>query len=163
MQGNNCATKLLLAPLGDDILAVTRTSIALRPAAILTDIDALENALASGDDDAAIGQLAIMGTKPILDQLDQGEGFNQWLAQRRENADERLRRAIEQRLAALDQAGDGAAHTRLQTAWLARAPGSIPIANPAVPSEKTRIAVLPFRSMGAKDGQDYLPTASSMK
>ena len=56
----------LLAPLGGDVLIVTRASVALRPGAITID---LEEVTATD--------------RPILTQLDLGEPFAQWVAARR--------------------------------------------------------------------------------
>lgn len=63
----------LLAPLGPDVLVITRNSVAIRPGAIQTDLDEAQPA-----------------GKRILAQLDFGEPFNSWLAARRLEIEGRL-------------------------------------------------------------------------
>ena len=144
----------LLASCGAECLDVSRHSVALRPGAILTDLDALEGALARGDFSQAIEQLNVIGTKPVLDQMDFGGGFNQWLARGRDDAERRVHIAIEAGLAALDLAGDRAMHARLLGAWPTRN-GDMHPAIPAPGSDRTRIAVLPFQAVGDRDGRTY--------
>ena len=147
----------LLAPCGPDILVATRSSVALRDRALRTDLDALEQAFARADHAAATDQLGAIGSKPILDQMDFGDAFNQWLARRRSDAGNRLRAAVESGLAALERSNDAAAQARLRSAWALRNPVVPAIAPGAEPvqAHKARIAVLPFQSVGALDGPDY--------
>ncbi len=145
----------LLAPHGPDILDVSRNSVALHPGAVLTDLAALEGALASGDFIAAIEQIDAIGTKPILDQMDFGTAFNQWLARRSGDAERRLHAAVEAGLATLDRAGDHETSARLREAWPARRPEAAPARAIATGGGRTRIAVLPFQSVGARDTPDY--------
>lgn len=145
----------LLTPRGADILDVSRTSVALHPGSILTDLDALEGALADGDFARAIEQLHAIGTKPILDQMDFGSLFNQWLARRSDDSEKRLRVAVEAGLASLERAGDREMYARLLGARPARSVGMQPFALSAAGSDRTRIAVLPFQPVGAGGAQDY--------
>ena len=84
----------LLAACGQDLLDVSRTSVALQRNAIETDLDAFEDALASADFETATAQLAAIGTKPILDQMEFGSRFDQWRARYSANAEKRLRRSV---------------------------------------------------------------------
>jgi TolB-like protein len=142
----------LLAALGTDILDVTRSTVALHPGVIQSDLAELEEALAHGDCSRATALLTIIGTQPMLDHMDFGEAFNRWLSQCRQDVEKRLHGAIS---SALDQAEDPDTRARLRAAWSARDPGGRPSAVPARLDGKARIAVLPFKSVAATDGQDY--------
>lgn len=142
----------LLAPLGADIVHATRNTVALNSGAIQTDLDDLEGTLTRGDCATATGHLTAIGGKPILDQMDFGDGFNQWLARHRTDAETRLSGAV---TAALERAGNDDARSRLLAAWSVRNPGAQLATAPANPDGKTRVAVLPFQSIGAREGQDY--------
>ena len=145
----------LLAPLGAEILDVTRSTVALNPGLIQTDLAGLEDALARGDHSRAIELLNAIGTQPILDHIEFGDAFDRWLTKCRSDAEKRLGVTVEQSLAALGEAGDMGAHARLFATWSARDPGGQPSATPSLIAEKTRIAVLPFKSVMATDGRDY--------
>ncbi|MGH6652319.1 MAG: hypothetical protein ACREB7_14445 [Sphingopyxis sp.] len=145
----------LLAPHGPDILNVSRNSVALHPGAVLTDLAALEGALANGDLIAAIERIDAIGSKPILDQMDFGPAFKQWLAQRSGDAERRLRAAVEAGIATLNRAGDYETSARVREAWTARRNEAAPARAAAAGSGRTRIAVLPFRSVGGRDASDY--------
>jgi TolB-like protein len=145
----------LLAPYGTEMLDVTRTSVSLRPGAMLTDLGALEDMLARGDHAAAAVQLAAIGTRPILDQMDLGDGFNQWLSRYRSDAEARLRSAIEDSLAELLRAGNEAAHAQLFLASSLRCLVVSPSAAEASPAGTARLAVLPFQPLGQNQGHDY--------
>lgn len=145
----------LLAPLGADALIATRNSIALNRAAISSDLHELGDALARGDHASACGRLAVIGAKPILDQMDFGTAFNEWLARCRSEAETRLHAGVAATLAALERDGDQASHARLFAAWSVREPGARPLTAFAGIEHKTRIAVLPFQSVGEHDRPDY--------
>ena len=89
----------LLAPCGNDILIITRSSVALRADAIPTELDRLEQAFARADYAAVIAGLTAIGTKPILDQMDFGDAFNDWVARRSGDAEKRLKDVVESGLA----------------------------------------------------------------
>ncbi len=145
----------LLASCGKDVLDVSRTSVALRRDSILTDLDALEDALASADFAAAIARLVAIGTKPILDQMEFGDGFGQWLGRYSADAEKRLCRAIEQALGELEQTGDSSTQARLLSAWSLRNRDVPATTASGKASARTRIAVLPFHSVGVGNEQDY--------
>ena len=143
----------LLAPHGAGILNVSRSSVALRPGAVTTDLAALERALASGDFPAAIAQIDAIGTKPILDQMDFGAAFNQWLARRSGDAERRLHAAVEAGLATLERAGDRDTSARLRDAWSARG-REAPLVPATAGGGRTRIPVLPCQSVGGGGAPD---------
>ncbi len=145
----------LLAVCDRDILDITRGTVALRRGAIQTDLDAVEAALGEGDHAAASEQLVAIGAKPILDQMDFGDPFNHWRARQGSIAEKRLQDAVMAGLAALEQAGDSAAHARLLAASTARNAVARTLAPSAPSGGKTRIAVLPFHSVDTQDRHDY--------
>ena len=145
----------LLGYCGNDILDVSRTSVSFRPGSIVTDLDAFEDALKNANYTAAIAQLTAIGTKPILDQMDFGNAFNHWLARYSADAEKRLRDAVEGGLATLQQAGDHSVGVQLLSIWSLRNPAALAFFAPSRPLAKTRIAVLPFQSVGASKGWDY--------
>lgn len=145
----------LLAPLAANILDVKRTSIALHPGVIHTDLDAVEDALARGDHAVAAARLESIGAMPLLDQMDFGQAFNQWLDRCRGDAEKRLGGVIGEALAALERTGDHETRARLHAAWSARRSGVRPVAASAPPPGRTRIAVLPFQPVGAHEDHRY--------
>ena len=145
----------LLTPLAADILDVTRSSVALCPNAIRTDLDDVERALTRCDYASAATQIMAINTKLILEQMNFGEPFNQWLAQRRIDSEKQLLVVVEDTLTALEQLDDTETHARLLSAWSARHPEDRTHQIPIRHSEKTRIAILPFRSISVRDEQDY--------
>jgi TolB-like protein len=145
----------LHAPCGANIVAITRNNVALNRNVLRTDLDELEALFESGDYAAGAERLATIGTRPILDQMGFGDAFNEWLSRARVESERRLCTAVETALAELDAQGDTEMHARLLAAWSARDPDAKPVANPVVADRKTRIAILPFRSMGSIDGADY--------
>ena len=145
----------LLASCGADILDTARSSVALHPGSVVTELDAIESALAAADYAAASAQLNSIGAKPVLDQMDFGDGFSHWLAQRRSEAEQRLQVTIERALAASEQADAAPAQARLLSAWSLRKPAAAPLAASVQPPAKARIAVLPFQSVGTSAEPDY--------
>jgi TolB-like protein len=144
----------LLESLGPDILQVTRSSIGLNSAAIATDLGDLEGALADGQLAEAAQMLTTIDIAPLLDQLDFGEAFGAWLAQRRLQTEHRLQAAVDSALLAAQKRGDLAGHAALAKAWALRCPAPLQ-ATVARTDTKTRIAVLPFQALNTKDGEDY--------
>ncbi len=144
-----------LEPLGPPLLVATRERIELNTAMLRTDLGDLEQALADGWIEDAIQLLTAIGGTPLLDDLNFGDSFNEWLVARRELIEARLRDSVNRAVAALDARGDAATRERLRAAWAARDP-SIPATVAAIrPDGTTRIAVLPFQALGSQDGADY--------
>lgn len=145
----------LFAPSGRDVMEVTRSSVGLRSGSIRTDLGGLEDALARGDHGTAAGLLAAIGSKPILDQMDLGEGFNEWLDRHRAEVETRLRVAIDGNLARLLAGGDAAGHAALIQASHLRYPPVAATATAAEATGKIRLAVLPFQLVGEREAQGY--------
>ena len=145
----------LLEPLGTELLQVTRNAACLNNAAIVTDLGELEAALADGKIVDAARQLSIIGPTPLVDWMDFGEAFSVWLCHRRMEIEQRLQLAVNGALAAAMQHNDIQGHDALAQAWALRTPLSSRNAVVAITDTKTRLAVLPFQALNAKDGEDY--------
>ena len=145
----------LLEPLGSEILQVTRTTVCLNRAAITTDLDDLESALADQNTTDAANRISAIDMSPLIDQVDFGEAFNDWLSIRRLQAEQRLQIAVDGALAFAAQRGDMDDHIKLTRAWARRNPAASQNAPVAIADTKTRIAVLPFQALNTKDGEDY--------
>jgi TolB-like protein len=141
--------------LGPGLVEVSRSRVSLNSAAIRTDLGELENALQRGDCAAAAAQLAALGGAPLLDQLEFGDGFADWLARHRTKTEQRLQAAVAASLAALERDGETELHARLLTSWRLRQPATQAILPPSRTAGKTAIAVLPFRPIGMSEAQDY--------
>ncbi len=144
-----------LGTIDGGIVEVSRNRISLRSSAIQTDLGELERALHLGDYAGAACQLAAFSTTPLLDQMEFGEAFADWLARHRAQAEQRLQSAISTGLAALARAGNHELHARLLESWLLREPSGQRLAAAKRAGGKTPIAVLPFRSMGMDEEQTY--------
>ena len=112
--------KKQLAPIRPDFLEITRDSVAVNQAAVYSDLAELEAALAEGRQSRASEILLEIGGKALLGRLDFGEAFEQWLAGRRAQVEQRLRYAVEQALVDLKRRGDDRAHARLRDTWRLR-------------------------------------------
>lgn len=145
----------LQSPCGENLVVITRNAVALNSEVLRTDLDELEACLKDGDYAAGVARLATIGARPILDQMEFGDAFNEWLLRARIDCERRLRVTVETALAALDAQNDTDKHARLLASWSARDPDARPIAVPIVSDRKTRIAVLPFKSLGSAEGADY--------
>ncbi len=145
----------LLTALGCNGLVVTRNSVSLEALAIRSDLGDLENALKQGRYAEAAELLTRIGSVPILDQMDLGSTFNDWLARHRAESERRLHAAVADGLGALGKAGDLAEHAQLANAWGARDPSAPRIGGLDKTSGKTRIAVLPFQALGSLESADY--------
>lgn len=145
----------LLEPLGSEILHITRNSVCLNNAAIVTDLGSLEASLVEGKVTDAANKLASIGAATLVDRLDFGEAFNVWLSKYRLQAEHRLQMAVDGALEAAAQRSDFEGHSALKKAWALRTPSAIPTAVAVIADTKKRIAVLPFHSVGTPDGADY--------
>lgn len=145
----------LLEPHGSEILHITRNSVCLNSAAIATDLDDLEAALAGGNTVDAANRISAIGMTPLVDQIDFGEAFNNWLSNRRLRVEHRLQMAVNCALAAAIELGDIEGHAALKKAWALRHPTAPQKGSVAIADTKTRIAVLPFQALNTKLGEDY--------
>jgi len=140
---------------GHGIVEVTRSRISLHPGAIRTDLGELENALTAGDCDVAARQLAAIGTASLLENMELGEAFADWLGRHRAKAERRLQTALAAGLAELKSNGDHELHDRLLISWQQRNPSGQSNTADVRVAGKTPIAVLPFRSASLSGDQDY--------
>jgi TolB-like protein len=140
---------------GQDIVEVTRSRVSLHAAAVSTDLGELERALKAGDYEDAARQLAAIGTAPLLEHMEFGDAFADWLARHRAKAEQRLEAAIARGLAALTSTGNQELHDRLETSWRQRNPSGPSVSADVRVAGKTPIAVLPFRSASLSGDQDY--------
>ena len=145
----------LLTPLQCNFLNVTRSRVGLNAALVQTDLGDLEAALAGQRYADAAEQLMAIGTRPLLDQMDLGDAFNDWLAKHRLDVELRLQAVVNDGLGALAQAGNRAGHAALQNAWTARDPSTARRAASVKPNSAARIAVLPFKALGSQETADY--------
>lgn len=145
----------LLEPLGRDLLIVTRSAVGLAPGAVETDLGRLEHVLRHGDAGEAIRQLNLLGSAQLIDRMDFGDAFRLWRAQRRGKIEQRLRDLVSDRLAALEATGERESQVRLRDAWARRDPDFGQFDQGANGSDPSRLAVLPFRSIGTAETQDY--------
>lgn len=140
---------------GQDIVEVTRSRVSLQAAAVSNDLGELERALKAGDYEDAARQLEAIGTAPLLEHMEFGDAFADWLARHRAKAEQRLQTAIAAGLAELKSNGDHALHDRLLSSWQHRNPSGQSITADVRVAGKTPIAVLPFRSALRSGDQDY--------
>lgn len=145
----------LLAPFGGHIIDVSRSKISLNAAAVRSDLDEMEHALLNARYGDAADQLARLGAKQLLEQMDFGDGFNAWVAAHRLRAERRLDAAVGAALGVLEASGTVGGQEMLRDAWRARHPLVNTGAADGKAGGKTRIAVLPFQSLDADDGHDY--------
>ncbi len=136
--------KRSLAELCPDPFEGTRDHVAIRPELLSTDLIEIESALAAGRHGQAREQLLEIGGRVLLEGLDFGPAFAEWLAEKRDQVEQRLGRAIEQALPA-DRAREAShACNQLREAWLQR--GKARSADGDI-----RLAVLPFETPGGDD------------
>ncbi len=134
--------KKQLTPIHPDFLVVLRERVSVNAAALQSDLSELERALGQQPDSRASELILAIGGKPLLDHLDLGEAFGQWLASQRAQLDQRLHTAVETALEECRQRGDSLGESQLRDAW--RLNGSAAALSGA--DRRTRIAVLPFQS-----------------
>lgn len=141
----------ILTPLAGKILDISHGRIAIDPMKIESDLSVLERALADGNTAEACRLFAIAGNRPILDQMDFGNPFRDWLNAQREHVESRLLIAVEHALEALERGGDETGQAQLSDAWRACGRAS---AQPR--DSRIRIAVLPFAQHDAIGGELFL-------
>ena len=139
---------------GTDILDVSRTQVRLNQETIYTDLMSLEEALEKSEFISASEHLTRMGSKPLLDDMQFGEAFQDWLNDKRRTIELRLKNTISASLSDLENSESLQDHARLLTAWQLRAPESS-VKNRSK-DEAVRLAVLPFRSLVKPDDQGFL-------
>ncbi|MEL7198452.1 MAG: tetratricopeptide repeat protein [Pseudomonadota bacterium] len=79
---------------GIDALAVSRSVVALKPDCLHTDLSALEAAVSAGETDQWVNRLLAIGNRPLLQGASLNAAFDEWLAERRDHVDARLRSGL---------------------------------------------------------------------
>lgn len=143
----------LLSSYDCDVLDVTRFQISLKAGVVKTDLADLQNRLTEGRYPDAIELLTAIGGKPLLDQMDFGDEFKDWLEIHRRQAEVRLESVITNALSILENEKNMAEHARLFNIWSVRS--SVPKSISERKIGKARIAVLPFKSHANPDDQGF--------
>lgn len=140
-----------LGPIAGGVLDLSHGRIAIDGRRVQTDLGYLEAALADGRIGDACGALGGIGNKELLDQIDFGDPFAEWLSAQRRYAESRLQLAVDRALAELERTAEVAGEQELRDAWHA-----CDRALPLQRGRKTRIAVLPFEQHDTIGGALFL-------
>ncbi len=143
----------VLASANCDLLNISRSRIGLRNGTVRTDLSDLQHCLTEGNYLEATERLTSIGAKPLMDQMDFGQAFNDWLSVHRHQAEQRLQSAATTALSALENSDNLADHARLLSALSVRSPATNTISGRK--KGKVRIAVLPFKSIAEPDDQGF--------
>ena len=138
---------------GGNVLDMDRSRLKLNKSAVQTDLSELKTLLAVGAYDDACERLTAIGSIPLLEQMNFGEAFADWLDTHRRSAEARLKAAVTHGLNVLAEHADTGAHDRLLAAWKIREPNAG--STPSEHADAVRIAVLPFRTLHDSDDQNY--------
>ncbi|WP_173204667.1 hypothetical protein [Sphingopyxis sp. BSNA05] len=93
----------LLAAADCDLLDISRSRIGLKAGAVRTDLSDLHDLLTEGKYLEATERLVSIGAIPLLDQMNYGEAFDDWLSVHRQQAEQRLESAVSVALSALEK------------------------------------------------------------
>jgi TolB-like protein/DNA-binding SARP family transcriptional activator/Tfp pilus assembly protein PilF len=107
-------------------LIATRETVALAPGAFACDVLALRHALGSEDWEGAARLIEGAGAAPLLQDLELGGAYGEWLDVARAEVDARMADGLARHMAVREGAGDWAAIKALAAAWLRRDPLSEP-------------------------------------
>lgn len=143
----------VLASSGCNLLDISRSRISLTPETVRTDLSDLHICLADSNYREATQRLTSIGAKSLLDQMNFGEAFDDWLAGHRYQAEQRLQTAIATALSELEKRDNLTEHASLLNAWSVRSPVSQTISDRK--QGKARIAVLPFISIANPDDHGF--------
>lgn len=141
----------LFADQKDPVLLVSRNQISLIGTAIPTDLFCLERSLAQANYNKAADQLTTIAGRKLLDQLNFGEAFAQWLDNHRIQTEQRLKTAVTAGLAALDERKSTTEYNNLLDAWKLRSPNSKTTTTHGLEDQKNKIAVLAFSSLAEQN------------
>jgi len=132
-----------------DALAVSRAEVALKPDSLRSDLSALEASIAGGETDRVADQFLSIGNRPLLQGVSLNPYFDEWLAERRDHVDARLRSGLSE---AIRSATKPAAE-RLVEAARVRFP-SYRTFNSVTP--EATLALLPFAQIDTVGGNFFL-------
>ena len=141
----------VLNSIAPGVLDLSHGRVAINPSCIGSDLADLEDALATGHATDARDSLVAIGTRPLLDQMDLGNPFREWLAAQRRQVESRLQIAIDHALVTLEQDENLSERALLSDAWR-----TCVSALALRQDRKTRIAVLPFGLHDAVGGPFFL-------
>lgn len=105
-----------------DHLIATRETVALASGAFACDVLALRHALGGEDWEAAARLIEGAGTAPLLQDLELGGAYGEWLDVARAEIDARMADGLARHMAFREGAGDWSAVKVLAGAWLRRDP-----------------------------------------
>jgi len=111
-----------LASAGLDLLESGREQVSLRAGALECDVADLERALVGADPETLASMLATAGATRLLDDLEIGGLFRDWLDQTRARLDQTIAAGVLAHLARLEAAGDWARVRAIAEAYLRRDP-----------------------------------------
>lgn len=111
---------------GEDGLIATRETVALAPGAFVCDVLALRAALRGDDWAAAARHIDEAGAAALLEDLELGGAFGEWLDANRAETNAWIADGLARHITARESAGDHAAVKALAAAWLRREPLSEP-------------------------------------
>jgi TolB-like protein/Tfp pilus assembly protein PilF len=126
---------------GLELVEVTRDRVALACPNVGSDVADLQSALASGAVERAAGILAAAGGARILEDVEIGGLFGDWLDQTRARLDQTLARAVQALIGRLEAAGDWAGVDRIAESWLRREPLDEAVVAAAMRADASRGAV----------------------
>lgn len=137
---------------GINALSVSRSSVALNADCLRTDLNALEGAVSAGETQPLVDQLLAIGNRPLLQGASLNPAFDEWLAERREHIDARLRSGLSEAI----RVASKAEAERLVEAARARFPSyrTFKQFRPEV-----TLAVLPFAQIDNVGGNFFLSDA----
>ncbi len=110
---------------GDHLIA-TREAVELAPGAFTSDVLHLRGALASEDWETAARLVDGVGNAPLLQDLEFGGAYGEWLDITRAEIDARIADGLARQIAARESTGDTSGVKALAAAWLRRDPLSEP-------------------------------------
>ena len=155
--------RLALPPGAPELLIADRESIALNPTAVQTDLARIEHADTPAALTAALGGI---DGEPLIDALEVGESFNDWLAGLRGTIEARLVAMVADQIERLAAARDWAALRPLADAWLIRDPLDERVVATAITADlamqATSAAHRRFRALAAAMARDGLGEPSAV-
>lgn len=134
----------LRAVIGDALVA-DREWVTLATDGLAGDWRSLEAALASDDPALLTTAINAIGREPLLDGMEFGETFDDWLRGSRAALGTRLAKAVLQRMAAARDASQPSAALALADAWLVREPLDEAVAAAAIAIEMVHDAAVSAR------------------
>jgi TolB-like protein/Flp pilus assembly protein TadD len=111
-----------LSAAGLDLLDIGRETVALRARSVISDLDELDRAVKAEDTDAVVATLAAMGRERLLEAVELGGLFQDWLDQARAQVEQALADGVHGLLARLEAAGRWAKARVIAEAFLQRDP-----------------------------------------